>query len=53
MGNKNELFLNIFDFKNSFLKFFFISRTSDSFHWLSSPDYIYKISQILGERGLK
>jgi hypothetical protein len=53
MGNKNELFLNIFDFKNSFLKFSLISRTSDSFHWLSSPDYIYKISQKMGERRIK
>jgi hypothetical protein len=53
MGNKNELFLNIFDFRNSLLKFSLISRTSDSFHWLSSPDYIYKISQKMGERRIK
>ena len=53
MGNKNEFFLNIFDFKNSFLKFSLISRTSDSFHWLSSPDYIYKISPNMGRKGDK
>jgi len=56
MVNKNALSVcNLFNLKSpSFISQkqpFLINRTSDSVFWLSSPDYIYKFSARLAEKG--